>query len=181
MSTAPPPTTDAAPQAAAKSGKSKKLIIVVGIAVVILLQLGVVYYMFGTAKKKTDPLADGAVVAEAKGDDGALGELVEVPVGNSEYNCTNGKAAKDVVFHVNFRVVALVTASQRQAFIDAMKTSEARIREAIIKVGRNSSHEELNDPHASSIKRLIREDINKILKKSYVQNIVISDFTVIEH
>jgi hypothetical protein len=56
----------------------------------------------------------------------------------------------------------------------------ARIRQAVNKIVRSSSLEELNDPSLGTIKRLTREEINRLLRKSYVSEVVITDVRIIE-
>lgn len=109
----------------------------------------------------------------------APGELVEIAIG-TEFNCTNGKAHEGSVIHVNFKVVALVSGRDQEHFKEAIKAADARIKEAVMVVARQADTEALNDPNLGSIKRLIREHVNKILKKSYIQNIVISEYSLIE-
>jgi flotillin len=45
-----------------------------------------------------------------------------------------------------------------------VKVHTARIRQAVNKIVRSSSLEELNDPNLGTIKRLVREEINRLLK-----------------
>ena len=55
-----------------------------------------------------------------------------------------------------------------------------RVRQAVVKVARSSNREDLEDPNLSTMKRLIREEINKVLRKSFIIEVVISDFRTME-
>lgn len=168
------PTDVAPPQ---KKGK-KKLIVIAVIVLIVLAQLAVVYFFLLAPGSKQEEKTETVQSALTEGDS-ALGDLVEVNIG-TDFNCTNGKAHQGAVIHVNFRVVALVSGKEEQSFKDAVKAADARIREAVMIVARQADNEALNDPVLGSIKRLIREQINKILKKSYIRDIVISEYSLIE-
>ena len=45
---------------------------------------------------------------------------------------------------------------------------------------RGAKLDELNDPELETIKRLIREDVNRLLRKDYVNRVVITDVRIIE-
>lgn len=180
MSAGPEATTGAVAEVAAapKSGK-KKLIVIAVIVLIVLAQLAVVYvFLLAPSAKTEDKKTEVEQTAVAQGES-ALGDIVEVNIG-TDFNCTNGKAHQGTVIHVNFKVVALVSTNEETSFKDAVKAAEARIKEAVMIVARQADIEALNDPNLGSIKRLIREQINKILKKSYIRDVVISEYSLIE-
>lgn len=94
-------------------------------------------------------------------------DTAEVDIGT--FNCTNSRASTGNI-HVTFELVAIVSASQRDNFERAANgingAHKHRVRQAVIKVARSSNLEDLNDPNLSTMKRLIREEINKVLQKS---------------
>ena len=55
-----------------------------------------------------------------------------------------------------------------------------RVREKVNKIVRSSNLDELNDPNLGTIKRLIKEDINRLLRKTYVVEVIITDMRVME-
>ncbi|MCA9093118.1 MAG: hypothetical protein KDA68_06500 [Planctomycetaceae bacterium] len=171
----PAPATEVV--AKPKSGK-KKLIVIAVIVLIVLAQLAVVYYFLLAPSGKTEEKKPETELIATAGES-ALGDLVEVNIG-TDFNCTNGKAHEGAVIHVNFKVVALVNKNEEVNFKDAVKAADARIKEAVMIVARQADTEALNDPNLGSIKRLIREQINKILKKSYIREIVISEYSLIE-
>jgi flagellar basal body-associated protein FliL len=54
------------------------------------------------------------------------------------------------------------------------------VQQAVDKVIRSSTHDELSDSNLDRIKRRIREDINKILGNSYIQEVIITEFRMME-
>jgi flagellar basal body-associated protein FliL len=106
-------------------------------------------------------------------------QAVEVMV--DTFSTTNARAAPGTVIHVNFKLTAVVPSGQQMAFDHAANQEHnARVRQAVLKVCRNASLDDLNDPSLTSIRRQLREEINKVLRKSYVTEVVISDYKTME-
>jgi flagellar basal body-associated protein FliL len=109
-----------------------------------------------------------------------VGHTVEVPI-EPIVNVTNSLAAPGSIIHVTFKLVAVVPRDQQLAFEDAVNVEHnARVRQAIVKVARSTNMDDLSDPELSTLKRMIREEMNKVLRKSYVHECVISDFKTME-
>jgi flagellar basal body-associated protein FliL len=106
-------------------------------------------------------------------------ETVEVLV--DSFSTTNSRAAPGSVIHLTFKLTAVVPSGQDVSFEHAANQHHnARVRQAVLKVARSASLEDLNDPNLTTVKRQLREEINKVLRKSYVTEVVISDFKTIE-
>ncbi len=106
-------------------------------------------------------------------------EAVEVLI--DSFSVTNGRAAAGATIHVTLKVTAVVPSGQQMAFEHAANQEHnARVRLAIEKVCRSANLEDLNDPNLTSIRRQLREEINKVLRKSYVTEIVISNYKTME-
>jgi hypothetical protein len=97
-----------------------------------------------------------------------------------DYSFSNTTAMAGSVLHVDFKLAAVSSSKQASSLEERVKTNSARIRQAVNKIVRSSNLEELNDPHLGTIKRLIKEDINRLLRKTYVNEIVITDVRIIE-
>jgi flagellar basal body-associated protein FliL len=119
--------------------------------------------------------------SETKADEAAapVDDMAEVSIGTG-FHCTNNRAAAGSTINVDFKLVALVPRSHAVTFKDALNAHDGRIREAIMRVIRGSSLDDLQDAHLSNIKRLIREEINKILAKDFVTEVVISEYTTFD-
>ncbi len=136
-------------------------------------------------------LPQPAASVSAGEDDTALGEnpdgedvnhdvdTVEVEIGR--FDTTNSRADSSAVIHISFKLVAIVASDQKDKFNLAAKSKhKARVRQAVITVCRSSSLNDLSDPELGVIKRKIRETVNKILRKSYIIEVVIDGFTTME-
>lgn len=106
-------------------------------------------------------------------------DTVEVIVDN--FSTTNSKAAPGATVHLAFKLTAIVPNGQDVAFEHAAnQTHKAQVRDSVIRVVRSARLEDLNDPALTTLKRQLREEINKVLKKSYVSEVAISEFKVME-
>jgi flagellar basal body-associated protein FliL len=106
------------------------------------------------------------------------GEFAEVSLG--DFSFSNGTAAPGVIIHVDFKLSAVCSSKHASNLESQIKSHTARIRQAVNKIVRSSSLEEMNDPNLGTIKRLIREEINRLLQKTYVLEVVITDVRIME-
>ena len=170
------------PEPAPKSTGSKNLILIAGLLAFVMIAEAAVFYFLGIGPRQASPegKGNGAGSPIAAADDGEeQEEFAEVEV--DTFNVTNTRAAADVVVHVSFKLTAVVAKGQEIEFDDAAnKTHKARVRQAVVEVARRATLEDLNDPSLSTFRRLIREKINKVLRRSYVVEAVISEFKTIE-
>ena len=126
-------------------------------------------------EKDKDETADEQALEKTS----AVDDLAEIPI--DSFNCTNNLVAPGSVLHLSFKVIGVVPAKQQISFEEnANRTHKTRVRQAIERIARSSSLEDLNDPNLSTIKRLIREETNKILGRSYLTEVVVTDFRMIE-
>ena len=159
--------------AAPKPGLLGKPAVLGGLMVaVMIIEFGVLYFLL------PGPTPDPAAAVDAAAQEEAA-DAVEVAV--DAFSTTNGRAAPGSVIHISFKLVALVAAGEGAAFDLAANTNhKARVRQAVYQVARSASLEDLNDPNLTTIRRQLREQINKVLRKSFVTEVVISDFKTME-
>lgn len=106
-------------------------------------------------------------------------ELVEVEV--HSFNVTNTTAAADTVIHISFKVHALMAKDQEEDFKIAVQSShKVRVREAVETIFRSATMEDLKDTSLSTLRRLVREEINRVLRQSYVVSVVFNDYKTIQ-
>ncbi len=120
--------------------------------------------------------AEKTAGTEASKDEISGGDFVEERI--DEFKCTNNQEESNL--HLRFKIDAVVKASEKVPFRDAITARKARIRQTVEKILRRASRDELNDPDLNTLKRLIREEVNKVLEKSYMTEAVIHDFSMIE-
>ena len=172
-------TSTEAPKPPKKRGMLKVLIIVA----LAMIGEAAMFFFLGIGSNSGNPELTAAedqarLEEEAKRDeeDEALSE-VEVHT----FNVTNNTAATDTIIHISFKLFALVAADQKTEFDKAAnEVNKARVREAVERIARGATVEDLNDPAAGTLKRLLREEINKVLKQSYIVEVVLSDFKTMQ-
>jgi flagellar basal body-associated protein FliL len=181
-----PKPAEAATHDAAPRARNPKKWPVIGAIVLIVV---IVQVVVTSLLLPGHPAADGGhksddkehATADHHGDgdtDGTGGEFAEVPMG--DFSFSNGTAAPGTIIHVDFKLSAVATSKQASSLDGQLKQHNARVRQAVNKIVRMSSLDELNDPNLATIKRLIREDINRLLRKSYVVEVVITDVRTME-
>ena len=110
--------------------------------------------------------------------DAAEGEFAEVTLG--DYSFSNSTAVPGIIIHVDFKLSAVATSKMASNLESQLKVHQMRVREKVNKIVRSSNLDELNDPNLGTIKRLIKEDINRLLRKTYVMEVIITDMRVME-
>ena len=153
----------------------KTLIIAGAVAGAMALEAVVMFWMMpnqskpvaGDASEMDDAISSKVIVGS---------DYIEEPI--NEFKCSNNQEESNL--HLRFKVDAVVKKSEKLSFQEAVKDRKARIRQTVEKIVRSASRDELNDPHLSTLKRLIREEVNKVLEKSFIIEAVIHDFSVIE-
>lgn len=153
--------------------KIKIAVLLIGL---ITVMMGIGYIFMPGTEDKLDTPDDSAAAIEPEDD--SEGSFGEVEIG--QFNCTNSKAGIDVNIHIKFTLYAEVREVNENTFKDAKEKYEARIRDAVNRVARSASHDDLSDPELGTIKRLLREEINKILRKTYVAKVIIPDWQTTE-
>ncbi|QDU79125.1 hypothetical protein Pla110_08300 [Polystyrenella longa] len=167
------------------SGSSSKLIKIGGLLAVVLgLQVVVVWWLLSRPSVPATPQTDGELIESQFSDDnfdsgGSSVTDEEVPI--DSFNCTNTSAIDEGVIHVSFHLAATTSPSNRAGFeLAVTQSAERRVKEAVERVARNAPYDDLKDPYLASIKRQIKDEINKVLRKSYVNDILLTEFKIIE-
>ncbi len=172
--------TAGAPTAgSAKKGGMLKVLILVAVA---MIGEAAMFFLGIGSDSGNSELA--AAEEQARQEDGGKQDdeqdsLTEVEI--HSFNVTNNTAAADAIIHISFKLYALVAADQKSEFDKAANDeNKARVREAVERITRGATVEDLNDPAAGTLKRLLREEINKVLKQSYIVEVVLSDFKTMQ-
>lgn len=156
----------------APSGHSKAKLIKVGglLLIVIAFQIGISYWLLTPEKPK-----EGTDETLSKESENLQFDTAEVKV--NEFSVTNNIAEPGATIHVTFNLVALVEQGSASDFEAKVKeNNKARVKQAVIEVVRKASLADLNDPQLGTMKRMMKEAVNKVLKKSYVVETVISEY-----
>lgn len=112
---------------------------------------------------------------------GSMDNVETVEVSFDSFQVYNGSAAPGRRLYVEFKLTTVVAKSQEVQFeLAANKRHKASVKQVVQEVVSSSSLTELNDPRLSVIRRKIKEEINKVLRKSYVNNVILTDYRVSE-
>jgi len=170
----------------ASSGESSNqqsglMIKIAGLVCLLMIVEGVgLYLFFGSSNSTAAKTADEEDRLDVDKQDlsDPLTDSATVEIGS--FNCTNSRADPGSTIHVSIKLHAIVSRDQEEWFNQAIKLHKARVQQAIIQIARSSNLDDLNDPKLVTMKRLFREEINKVLRKSFIIEIVISDFRIME-
>ncbi|MBW3543313.1 MAG: flagellar basal body-associated FliL family protein [Planctomycetes bacterium] len=162
-----PPLDEPSDGPAGGGGLKRTLLIVAAAMVVTASATTLIVSQGAPAQPKPDPAEDIHVV-----------DAVEAEIGT--FNCSNNLPDGSVL-HVSFNLFATVAEGRQPAFKEAvMIRRNARVRQAVSKVIRSASLDELEDAEHNVIKRQLKEEINKVLQKSYINEVIVVDFRMLQ-
>jgi len=167
----------------AKVKSRKKMLIGVIVLTVVAVQ-AIVTYLLVPHSPSSDPghkapeKETATVASHEHENESNEGDVAEVALG--DFSFSNGTAVPGAIIHVDFKLAAVTSAKQAASLEAQVKIHTARIRQAVNKIVRGSNLEELNDPNLYAIKRSVRDEVNRVLRKSYVNELVITDVRIIE-
>jgi hypothetical protein len=131
-----------------------------------------------SASRKPEKKVPAESDADHSENDPGSREYSEVLLG--EFSFSNRSAVPGLIIHVDFNLAAVVLRRQASTLESQAKYHRGRIREAVNAIVRNSTLEELNDPNLATLKRLIRQEINRLLDNRLVHEVVINDIRIME-
>ncbi|MBL4885069.1 MAG: flagellar basal body-associated FliL family protein [Planctomycetaceae bacterium] len=147
-----------------------KLAAIAGLVLlVIIAQFALIIYVFAPSDGSEIDPEDESILNGEDLEETNLKEMKFV----DPFNCTNSLASQGQSIHVTFKLCVDVPENLSEQFTEAKKNRLNRIEEAVVTIIRNAGAEELNDPYLSTIKRQIKEEINKILNQSFVTSVII--------
>lgn len=165
-----------APEAAAPAGKSSMMKFGIILIVAMVAEAGAILFLTsGGDSAKTDEQVEEVDETASNSD------VVEKEVTIGDFNTVISHGESGGSIHVRFKLSATVSTANSEKFKDAVSdTHESRVREAVIAVCRGSSRSDLNNEELTFFKRKIRDRVNKILRQSYIIEVIISDFQTME-
>ncbi len=104
--------------------------------------------------------------------------LVEAEIGkfSVSIDTTDGMA-----WNVRFTLVAAVAPHSQTHFSEAVEGPyRARVRQAVVKVVRMSTIENLRDPQLDLLKRSLRTEINNTLPEPYIKEVIVSEISMMQ-
>lgn len=167
---------DTATENSSSQSESNSVMIKVGALLAVVLAIQVTVVMVFLKPPQAVITGDDAQIQEAAE---ATNNVTEVEI--DSFSCANNEAIQASVVHVNFSLSVVVNDSNKDNFVEAFTHhSNKRIIESVEKVARSAKLEDLSDPELATIKLKIKEAINRVMRKSYVERAIIYKFTMIE-
>jgi|HubBroStandDraft_6_1064221.scaffolds.fasta_scaffold23226_3 flagellar basal body-associated protein FliL len=104
--------------------------------------------------------------------------LEEAEIGNFSVSIEENSG---ILWNVSFKLFAAVSEKAKNEFADAVgERYKARVKQAVVKVVRRSSIEDLRDPQLDLFKRNLKTEINNTLPERYVQEIIVADIRTMQ-
>jgi flagellar basal body-associated protein FliL len=188
MSPTPPETpaakTDAAAEAAPKKKKFGGKKVKIALIVLAVMGLQAVAAALLLPKSQATP-ASGQAAEAGHGKEEAHGEktekeenLTEAEIGQFSVSLEENNG---ILWNVSFKLYAAVAPSAKNEFADAVgERYKARIKQAVVKVVRRSSIEDMRDPQLDLFKRNLKTEINNVLPERYVQEMIVADIRTMQ-
>ena len=176
---------DAVPEEETPSRKidfgSKKIKIVVLLIGVMAVEAAAIYFLVPPpAQSGNQAENDGEVTNQSGDQPNAIGDVDTIEESIGTFSITVNQPDSGVI-HLTFELVAIVSQDSLASFQEAIENKhQKRVRQAIVTVARSSRFDDIIDPHLGKMKRSIREEVNKVLGKSYIIDVVFPDFKYIE-
>lgn len=172
MATDIEPTTDEAGEDAPKKGGllgSKKFKVLLLVIIVMTAEAAGMYFFFSGGS--------GGGTDAAELEDPADVETVEVDVGT--FPVSNHNAPPGTHRQISFQLYAVVAENQATTFEQlAKKKLYGAVYDKVQTAVSKANLEELSDPGKVILKKRIREEINKVLGKSYVRDVHLIKFSI---
>ena len=87
----------------------------------------------------------------------------------------------DLLWNVSFKLFAAVAPDAQAELTEAVSDRyKARVKEAVVKVVRRSSIDDLRDPQLDLFKRNLKTEINNVLPERYVREIIVADIRIMQ-
>jgi flagellar basal body-associated protein FliL len=178
---APEAQVDAQPAPRPKS--SRLVMIVVALAVVIVAQVAITFVALkilipAPAAAAGDKTGEDPAAAQSRLADPAEKALIEATIG--DFNVTNTKAQEGVTLHIDVKLTALCAQPHKQSFEEKLRHHSGRVRETVMEVIRACTLADLDDPQLLTIKRRVKEELNRLLRQAFIEQVVVTDFRRIE-
>jgi flagellar basal body-associated protein FliL len=155
----------------------------IGLIVLVVMAIQAVAALLLLPKGQTTPASGQAAEAghateEAKTAEKGGDSLVEGEIGAFSVSLEENSG---ILWNVSFKLFAAVSPDAKNEFADAVgERYKARIKQAVVKVVRRSSIEDLRDPQLDLFKRNLKTEINNVLPERYVQEIIVADIRTMQ-
>jgi len=169
-----------------KVGRGDKIKVLAFVGIVVILEC-VVAFMFIPDSGDMRAIAQTLANEEAHSSDPDMAAaLEEIKVGDQveddlgKFSMTSFQPMTGTTLRIDFQLFGTVSSEDEGEFLELLDENLHRFREQVIVTVRSADMETLTDPNLGQLKRLLRDKINRLLGKNYLQSVVFSDFSFIE-
>lgn len=106
-------------------------------------------------------------------------ETIEVDLG--KFAVTATQPSTGIMLRISFSLWGTVTLEDEHHFAEAYERTKNRIRQEVIFIARQLDGESLADPNLGMLKRKILDKVNHALGHDYLQTVVFSEFSYVDH
>lgn len=153
----------------------------IGIIVLVVIALQAVAATLLLPKGQATPAAGQAAEAGHSAEEPKSEKpdnLEEAEVGSFSVSLEENSG---ILWNISFKLWAAVSHDAKNEFADAVgERYKARIKQAVVKVVRRSSIEDLRDPQLDLFKRNLKTEINNVLPERYVQEVIVADIRLMQ-
>lgn len=96
------------------------------------------------------------------------------------YTVTAFQPLSNTTLRIDFHLYGIVAAKDQEEFNTLFTKHEQRVREQVEVTVRSSEITDLTDAGLGLVKRKIHDKVNRILGKSLVQSVIVSEFSFVE-
>ena len=153
---------DSTKDAAGSRSKLRKALIT--LAILIVAGQGVGIYVLMTKSNADVDEVEAPVAVETS------------EVSLESFNCTNNVAVAGADTNINLSLVVTIADENLTDFNTANDKRPASIRQAVLEVLRSATQDELQEYKLPTMKRRIKQQINTVLEKDWVEDVVIPEF-----
>jgi len=156
------------------------------VAIVVAIECGAAYAFLPSTSEVAAMAAEQVkkkqhVEAEAEKDHAHhdAPETVEVDLG--KFAVTATQPSTGIMLRISFSLWGTVTVEESEHFGEAYERTKNRIRQEVIFIARQLDGESLSDPNLGMLKRKILDKVNHALGKDFLQTVVFSEFSYVDH
>lgn len=125
-----------------------------------------------------DTESTASTTASTEGEEADLGEqpLKEVEIGAFQLS---NRTASGLNMHVQLALSGTVPEALTEEFAERYEQHKSRIRQSVLSIIRSSTQQDLADPSLSLIRRKIQDQLNRLLGKKFLVDVVVTEVSVI--
>jgi flagellar basal body-associated protein FliL len=158
---------------------SKKVKIALIVVVVMALQAVAAFLLL--PKGQATPAAGQSAEASHGGEEPKAEKtdnLFEAEIGSFSVSLEENSG---ILWNISFKLYATVAKEAKSEFEELVgERYKARIKQAVVKIVRRSSIEDLRDPQLDLFKRNLKTEINNVLPERYVQELIVFDIRTMQ-